>query len=324
MYNYARDTRLHARGEMKLFGKEITKKQRRELLMQLLAVVLSGIFAITLGVVSFAWFSMNRSLEQSGMQVVVSSETVELLIDRTDEYDTGYEGITGEAGLKATLAAENFSLSATDTRYSALLAYELIVAEETYENKRYLVPGAYGTMTFYIRPRTGHDGEIIHLMLSFDGYADFYEEGEEDPTIQRVTKESVNNLLKGHILFFEGRTGATQNAFIYTGQITGSGFDYDMSQHSKCDEVGKTDCYEITLYWEWPITYYTIHDGLSTLSTTKKFPVETGTYVEENPRYYFPPSVSPTTDEEKSDAYNDGDQLIGDNVDYFVVRIGVM
>ena len=43
-----------------------------------------------------------------------------------------------------------------------------------------------------------------------------------------------------------------------------------------------------------------------------------------HPNYFYPPSVSPVTDEEKSDAYNDGDQLIGDNVNYFVVRFSIM
>lgn len=312
---------------MKLFGKHVSKKEKRELFTQLLAVVLSGIFAITLGVVSFAWFSLNSSVEQSGMEVVVSSETVDLLIERnTSVYDSGYDGIVGDGGLKSVLLGESYSLSYTDTADHALLAYELVVAEATYENKKYLVPGAYGTMTFYIRPKAGHDGEDVFLNMAFSGYADVFEEGAENATIQEVTKPSVRNLLKGHILFFTGRTGATYADFAYTGLITGGGFHYDMSQHSTCQDPGKEGLYEITLYWEWPITYYAIHDDLSTESpaVTRKYPVEVGTYMTANPTYFYPPSVSPTTDEEKSDAYNDGDQLIGDNVNYFVVRFGVI
>ena len=312
---------------MKLFGKNVTKKQKRELFAQLFAVILSGIFAITLGVVSFAWFSMNNSLQHSGMQVVVSTENVDLLIERTSEYDSGYDGITGEGGFKAALAADGYSLTDTDTADSALLAHELVVAETTYENKRYLVPGAYGTLTFYIRPRTGHDGEKVNFSISLEGFARFYEDENDDtPEILSVTKESVRNLLKGHVLFFVGREGATYEDFVYTDALTDGFFAYDMAEHSKCEEVGKTDCYKVTIYWEWPITYYAIADDLSTEDSaeTKKYPVEIGTYIAENPNYFYPPRVSPTTEEEKSDAYNDGDQLIGDNVEFFVVRFGVM
>ena len=117
---------------MKLFGKHVTKKDKRELFMQLLAVVLSGIFVVTLGVVSFAWFSLNSSVEHSGMRVVVSSESVDLLIDRTtQEYEdtTRYEGVAGEGGLKSVLAAKEYDFIETDTADAYLLAYELVVAE---------------------------------------------------------------------------------------------------------------------------------------------------------------------------------------------------
>lgn len=311
---------------MKLFGKHITKKERKELFAQVLAVVLSGIFAITLGVVSFAWFSMNSTLEHSGMQVAVSSESVDILIERnTSEYESGYDGIVGAGGLKARLADNEYSFLYTDSDDYPLLAYELVVSEATYENKKYLVPGAYGTMTFYIRPKTGHDGETVYFSMNFDGYADVYEDGSEVATIQPVTKTTVRNLLQGHILFFEGyEYDATYDDYVYSDMITGGGFRYDMSQHSKCADPGKTDLYEVTLYWEWPITYYAIHDDISTASETKKYPVELGTYMSQNTNFFYPASVSPTTDEEKSDAYNDGDQLIGDNVNYFVVRFSIM
>ena len=315
---------------MKLFGKHVSKKDKRELFVQLLAVVLSGIFVVTLGVVSFAWFSMNTSVDHSGMQVVVSSESVDLLIDRPAqaEYDdpSRYEGVTGEGGLKSVLAAKEYDFTETDTADAYLLAYELVVAENTYEGKKYLVPGAYGTMTFYIRPKAGHDGESVLLNLSFEGYANYYAEGQATSRIQLVTKESVCNLLKGHILFFRERTGANYANYAYDGQITDGGFYYDMSQHSKCTEPGKTDLYKVVLYWEWPITYFAIHDYLSTETpaVASKYPVETGTYMAEHPRYFYPPSAPTSTEEERSDAYNDGDQLIGDNVEYFVVRIGII
>jgi len=311
---------------MKLFGKKVTKQEKTALISQFIAVVLSGIFAVVLTAVSFAWFSFNSSLSHSGMQVGVISEAVDIVIERPTEYESGYSGIVGEGGLKSVLMAEGYSTTAVDSVSSYLLANELVVEEATYEDKRFMVPGAYGSLTFYIRPKAGYANSRVALRMDLGGYADVYEDGEETSTILPVTRESVLNMLHGHVLFFRGRTGETYDSFVYSDQIVNGHFVYDMSQHSTCTEPGKTDLYKITIYWEWPITYYAIHDDLSTESpaVTKKYPVETGVYLEENPSYFYPGSVSPSTDEEKSDFYNDGDQLIGDNVDYFVVRFSVL
>lgn len=306
---------------MKLFGKEISKKEKGALIAQLVTVVLSGIFAIILTVGSFAWFSFNSSIEQSGMNVVVNSDSVDLLVEHdTAEYESGYDGVDE---LKATLTADGYSMSALDSAVNSLIVRENVLEEATYEGQYFMMPGAYGHFTFYVRPKAGHDGERVSLALGLDGYANVYEEGEEDPTILPVTKTNVMNVLKGHVLLFTGRTGADHASFVYSGQITNGALMYDMSQHSKCAEAGKTDRYEITLYWEWPCYYTDIAEHISTLSPaeTKRYPPETGTYLTEHPEYFYPGTVTPTTDVECSDFYNDGDQLIGDNVDFLVVRV---
>ena len=307
---------------MKFFGKSVTKAEKKELVSQLLAVVLAGAFVVVLGALSFAWFSMNPSIRQTGMEIVASSQTVDLLVERTTVYDTGYDGIVGANGLKAALTANGYSLTETDTDDAPFLADEL-ENEYVFETKRYMMPGAYGKMTFYIRPKAGNDGKTVRFSLKLTGYVDGYD--GETPVVAEATSERVKQLLKGHVLFFTGRTGATYEDFCYSGLIDG-GFSYNMSEHTKCEEVGKTDCYKVVLYWEWPVTYYDIVDYLSTTSpaVTRKYPAEVGTYISSHEEYFFPISVYGATDEARSDAYNDGDQTIGDGVDYFVAVLTVV
>ena len=316
---------------MKLFGKELTAKQKKELLMQFISVILTGIFATTLAVVSFAWFSSNRYVRQSGMSVVVSNETVDLLVERASRYESNYEGISD---FKTALAADGYSFSVADTSPqmpspSNYLGQEISVAAPTFQNLYYLMPGAYGTLTFYVRPRPGKDLSTVRIRLLPSGYKNEVDENTDQTIITKVTSTRVLDLLKGHILFFRNRSYDAQDTFqnyIYSDLITDEGFLFEMRGDAyKCDEQGKTDCYKIVLYWEWPMTFADIEDNISTTSPaeTKRFPAEVGTYVDAHPSYFFPFAVSETDESGKSDAYNDGDQTIGDGVNYFVAYLSV-
>lgn len=268
------------------------------------------------------------------MNIIVSTESIDLLVDRNDEYESGYDGITGATSLQSALTNDDYSLTYTSTSDSSHLAQELRLAEATYENKRFLMPGAYGTLTFYIRPKLGHETDSVRLTLTLGGYKDEYVEETNEQTgvttstktVVPVTSARILALLKGHILFFTGRTGASFNSFVYTGQITDGSFTYDMSEHSTCSDPGKTDCYKIMLYWEWPLTYADIEENISTSSpaVTKRFPEATGTYLAEHPTYFFPFNLPENDPDGKSNSYNDGDQTIGDGVNYFVAYLSAM
>ncbi|MBP5466543.1 MAG: hypothetical protein J6Y43_03160 [Clostridia bacterium] len=304
---------------MKTFRKDLTVKQRRELLARFFSVVLSGIMLFAIGIVGFAWFSTNSTVSQTGMNIIVSTDAVDILVERTIEYDAGYDGITGANGLKAKLGESGYSTSVNSTQTTSKIAFELF-NEYVFDGKRYLMPGAYGTMTFYVRPKPGQDGVKITFGLERGAFADGFDE-RDNPIITEVSDENILNLINGHILFFESRTGADQEHFVYGGFIE-DGFSYDTGRHSKCDEAGKTDCYKIVLYWEWPITYYDMSGNLSTESPliTKKYPAALGEYLTEHTGCFFV-GADISDEEAKYHAYNHGDQSIGDAVDYFVVYL---
>ena len=78
----------------------------------------------------------------------------------------------------------------------------------------------------------------------------------------------------------------------------------------------------MVLYWEWIIIYDDLINKVSTEGEQKKYPSEVSGYLAEHSEYFF--AVTPesdASDEALSDAYNDGDQIIGDGADCLVVYV---
>lgn len=292
-------------------------------------------FLIVVGVVfvavfrpSLGWFSYGDAPPLTGMTVITSCGDCDVLIERTTEYDKTkgtppIERYPGVGALKEYIEDDGYDVDTeTSTDNTMKLAFELQCelvrsdyddyAEATIDTQ-YLMPGAYGTLTFYLRPYAG----VTHLRKACTvSVAGFYAlESAGDYTIRAVTSPSTLDLLKGHLLFFTERTGLTHETYQYDGLVEGS-FVYDSSEHELCDEEGKTDCYKVTLYWEWPETYIDISRNMSTDLVTKKYPEELGTYIEEHSEYFFAINQASEDENERSEGYDDGDQKIGNQVHF--------
>lgn len=323
---------------MKLFGKELTGKASRDLITRLVLIFVSGAVLIVSAVTTVAWFTYSATVRGTGMQVVVAADNYKLIINRTTEYDNIiYNDRSNITGLKTQLGTEGLSLSAKKTSEAGAIAYELVNEDEdTTEHTRYLRPGSYGTLTFYIQT---NESVSVTFSLSFGGYANDFD-AHDNPIITEVTNESYLNYFKGHLLFFTGRTGNDYNDFVYTGFVDGS-FTYNTSQHvaltsgeidtifSSCtteerNELKASPCYPVVLYWEWPLTYSDITDKVDDV----KYPSAVGTYLstyksyDNNTKSYFlAKNLTSIYHDELNDGYNDADQLIGDHIDYVVVYI---
>ena len=307
---------------MKIFGKKLSGKEQKMLILRLIFILLSGALLLFFSFYSFAWFSNNSGVTSTGMHLVVSTDTYDVLVERGTTYDSGHDYITGDGKLKSLLANAGYSLTHSSTADSTSIAYEL-VNEYSFDGHYYLMPGAHGTVSFYIRPKVANSNVTARFSLNLSGYKSVITPGENDTvveTMSAVTSESVLNMLKGHILFFTERT-TVNGQFQYDGLIDDGTFAYNSSGKSKSTDPGKTDCYKVTLYWEWPITYDSITDNISTPSVTKKYPEELEDYLNDHREYFFAVSVSGNKQEEMIDAYNDGDQTIGDGMVALVAYI---
>ena len=311
---------------MKLLCKNVSEKTRSEFFGRLGMVAAIGILFVFLGALSFAWFSHNLNSGGSGMDIRVHTKGYDLLVERTATYESGYPVITSEGRTKDKLSALNYSLTATATSDSPKIAYELVneyMYVEDDEEKYNLMPGAFGTLTFYLRPAS--DAPLnLTFTLSFGGYVTVYAAGEDRWYFNAVAEDAtVLTLLKGHIMFFTERTGNTFEDYVYGGLIDDGTFAYSTLGRTKCLEQGKTDCYKITLYWEWPLTYYDIIEEISDTNTVRRFPPAMSTYIE-NTAYFFINTPSESDDEDDMALYyNDADQAIGSGIDAVIVYITV-
>ena len=290
----------------------------------LVSALLYLIFGSTMG-----WFASNDSVEADGLQVAVKTPGYDLLVDReNEEYHqllNGEEKYTGATLFRQTLEASPFvyDFVADSTSTSPKLAFELHnEAPFTDDGVEwyFLMPGAYGSMTFYVRPYYD-EPMVMDMQLELAAFGEYYDENNE-LKIREVESTTVRNLLRGHVMFFMSRTGNSHETYKYDGLLTDSGvFTFDTSHWEKSTKQGRTDCYEITLYWEWPLTYYDIAEEISDALTVRRFPAEVGEYIEAEPGCFFATNIGSNDIEDLSDGYNDGDQMIGENATFFAAFI---
>ena len=358
---------------MKLFGKELSGKAARDLITRLVLIVVSGAILVISAVTTAAWFSHNTTVNDTGMQIVVSTDRYKLIVKRTTEYDRVISSnpvYPGVAGLKNELEdVKEYSLTAMNTNQAGAIAFELKNEYSLTQNgvtTYYLRPGAYGTLTFYIQTDTPVNIDFSFLL---GGYNDAWvwkcnnlscnhiDHSADVPAscsecsgtsfsqieiLEEVTSSTTLNYLKGHLLFFEGRSGADYEHYVYSDQLSAGTFSYNTSTHSaltsgdidtifagctedEITELKASPLYKVELYWEWPMTYSDINEDISTTSpaVTKRYPASVRSFINDNENFFFANDldVDVNTLEELDNGYNDADQYIGDHVDYIVVYI---
>lgn len=304
------------------FLKTASPKSKYTLLARFALVVVAGALLAVTAYLSFAWFSENRRTDAGGMQIAAATDRYELLVDRRTVFDnaTNYPDVSASGGLKDFLAASDWDLTQTSTSLAPAIAFEL-ENEFQYDGLYNMMPGAYGKLDFYIRPTEGNEDLELDLQLLIGGASRDFDE-EDQPIIRNVENATVLQLLKGHILFFEEREGADYEHFRYTGLVHDGRITFRAAEREKCTEPGKTDCYKITLYWEWPITYFYIAESTNGAEeTTKKFPAELTDYINAHRSFFFVINQDSNDPEELSDGYDDGDQTIGDRIHYILVSV---
>lgn len=116
-----------------------------------------------------------------------------------------------------------------------------------------LVPGSFGSTTFYIVPNDPDADLTVDLEINAYGLKQF---GNNYPlrlsriectSSEREIYDVVDELLDGHILFFAEKDG------VYHDLLPDGKMSYDLSEHrEELDENGE---YEITVYWIWAEYY---------------------------------------------------------------------
>ena len=307
----------------------INMEQKTRLIKTMIMLSITTIFflvAVYLFLsITFGWFSDNRSVSATGMSIALSSEKYDVYIEKKQKYDeikNGEEVYEGISVFKQALSALGISFNTTEDLFtSSRLALELD-NEVKHDNVYHLVPGTYGTFTLYIKPNVNEDF-VVNLDIELSGYKKGYDENDDIVVFIPEDDEKYNtalDMLKGHIMFFGGRTKSGNVVTKYTNFFEHT-ITYNTAGKSKVTVDG-VDYYKLVVYWEWPLLYSDIVDNIRSESdTTKKFPPEVGNYVNAHRNYYLASNLESDDIDDLSDGYNDGDQLIGDNIHFLVVNL---
>ncbi|MDD7518164.1 hypothetical protein [Ruminococcus flavefaciens] len=316
------------------------KREQKKSLIKVGAMLVLSIIMLIFS--SLSWFTNNRSVEGSGMQIKAGGMPFELKTSGTTAlYQTRTNEIFPNAPSASTTSGGNSSISWLVNQGSNINNYkdsDKTLKEITkIDSSDYgLGPGSNGILKFTVVP-TNPDAQLnLRFTTVLKGYsADYDDDGYEIDTkaLTDISDENINRYLNGHILFFyEFRDGSDTNIVMIENN------EFEMSF------TGET---EVTLYWVWPETLRNILNrnitGLDDSSAQNEirkllfahpeiFLERTGT-PSDSSKPYDEISIASLTDENISSVsediltttkkyekysgwYNNADQTLGDSVSY--------
>lgn len=181
-----------------------------------------------------------------------------------------------------------------------------------------LVPGSFGSTTFYIVPNDPDADLTVDLEINTYGLKQF---GDNDPlrlsriectSSERETYDTVDDLLDGHILFFAEKDG------VYHHLLPDGKMRYETSAHR--GELNENGEYKITVYWIWTEYYDQLvnNEIEGALFGNDQDSIEMTEYIKQHENRFF---YRINEDDDLSDQYNNGDYLIHQNTDYIGFEI---
>ena len=259
---------------------------------------------------TFGWFASNEKVDTDGMSVGVASQS----------YGVGGNGAASFSGLGDG-------------------SYLTLIKDGSDTDIEDIAPGDFGRVSFDLTSSTVLSS-TINISIQLIGLI-----GEDD-NFTTCTDNAVLTLLNGHILFFENRTAIpSTNHYHYTNHITT--LNYNTAAHTPTPPAQNDDNlyhYTVEFYWIWPRSFgqLVLDEDDSRIRHKTVFDKNVSdrgdmlAYIKANSGLFFvwtnaQPSVFPTNDAnyqntyyiQLTNAYNNADQSIGDNIDYIVVHLTV-
>ena len=299
------------------------QKRKKALIAELLKTAVFALAALTtLVAATIAWFVSNNLVQSGTSTVSAGVETVKLAsTGKRQEAESAYLRVDGASlpeGNKLTVGGTDYY--STDGNQIALrLSQDHIIS-----------PGASGKVTFYIIPT--HDGETtVTLYLGLAGYA---LEGTPPSLAERVSDDTLDALLSGHILLFNRYEDEHYSDWLF--QPTASGVADNVITVTLPAEAQKDVPYPVTLYWIWPLRYDNMLDDLYA-ENSQEYQTRFAPFLEEQAEAesmgvipdsdYRYSRLFLTNEEElgtsalRSKAYNLADEYIGTNADFLYLTI---
>ncbi len=275
--------------ETERMSQDELKKMRRMSYIKMVAMV--GIMAAVIAFGSIAWFTMNREVEGSGVQMRADDLPYEI---KTVGDNTGFRShiFTEENNVVTEETRNLLDVAGLNTKYKIGekinnvgfftsggtndIQFHL---DQTQNDIDGLGPDSKGVLTFYLVPKSSSPF-TAKFSLHMDGYTAEQTRNEDgtynvssmtkiDSSSSEAKKQAVD-YLNGHILFFTGRhnVGTAQAPkYSYTGLIENNELTLSFP-NSEVTSVTEGQPIEVNIYWTWPNTF-----GQMVLSESDNTPV---------------------------------------------------
>lgn len=304
---------------------------------------------------SIAWFVSNTNVRSTSMSIAANNgQRFYLATKKGDSqgvYDNNsstnsklqealkhFQRITNETiqglpqfqvGTHTVMGSDNIEYIVGDADGISLMVNSTSNVKNTTQNA-YVGPGSKGEMTFYIIPTIAGNNQVVNITVSLAAYG-LSEPNNGEVTAQLVNKSQLSKILCGHILLFQGKDAQGN----YVNQIEPAlGEDGTIRfTFTKEDNWVINKPIEITLYWIWPFRFENlVYPGqpdsvFKTSGDAQKGFLDWVNAHKQNIAYTNDSPNNANADMSNSDfakwssGYNRGDQLIGDNVAYFIWTI---
>ena len=225
------------------------QKKRRASLIKIGAVMILAFIVWVFS--SIAWFSMNKTVSNSGIGVNVNAPPFELVSagDVTEDYVTLFQ--MADSSYSEGVQQEN-PTNAYRTGSTGRLMWRLDAQNDGSSYLDGLRPGASGTLSFKIIPMKD-DEFYVDCKFGIRAFTATYdEEDDEEETVVSLNEvdsstgtadeKNAYRFINGHILFFRNRT-IVSNKEQYSGYIGTDGLNVRVPANSS----GVT----VTVYWKW-------------------------------------------------------------------------
>lgn len=219
---------------------------KRKLKRSFVFAFVALIAVIALGI---AWFMSNSKVTSTGTSVSAQD-------DRLFELASVGKRQTAEASYLKDESKKNILRAGKERTYASYIENGMKVQkEQTYyvgteslawylDSQESILPGANGKLEFYIIPKKD---TVKPVTVSFDinGYV-YTTEGDVDKRAVKSEDTTLQNLMQGHILFFQ------QLDDVYGYQKWLKADESFIIEAPKNSSFQKDVPYKVTIYWIWP------------------------------------------------------------------------
>lgn len=228
-----------------LTEEEERRKRRKAAIIKMLAMVIFCVVVMIFG--SIAWFTSNKETGTSGMGVRAGDSGFELKVA---------DGNIGYSDLYSLLPSfsANESLITSNAENGDTIQWRISGSSDS------IKPGSQGVLEFTI-VTSGSAASSLHYDLDVMCYKATTSGTGNNVTVTGLTEITSSSAtatqnekdgaryLKSHLMFFKGRTGATEDVWQYNGFIENIN-DFTLTPEAT-STAGE---YTAKIYWIWPNT----------------------------------------------------------------------